>query len=70
MKHWELTDREMQVLNALVAAEGCAKKAGGALFVSHKTIDAHVERIKSKMGSATRVGMLLTWDRWKRQESA
>ena len=55
---WDLTDREMDVLE-LVAQDLTNKMIGSALFLAEDTIKTHLRRIYGKLGVSTRLGAVV-----------
>ena len=53
----ELTDRETEVAR-LVLAGRTHKEIGGQLFLSPKTVEHHVARVRSKLGARTRAELM------------
>jgi DNA-binding CsgD family transcriptional regulator len=55
----DLTPRETEVLELVLA--GCTNRAiAGALYVSEKTVEYHLDHIYTKIGARTRV-MAVVW---------
>ena len=53
-----LTEREVEVLR-LIARGNSIREMGDALYVSPKTVDAHIQHIYAKIGVSTRVAATL-----------
>lgn len=66
---WNLTDREAEVMDAMVE-HGCIKLASRALGIENKTVDVHLWRAGKKMPHRFRLLRLLAWDRWRRSAAA
>lgn len=60
---WGLTEREVQVLEAL-AEHGCSKLAGRALGINHKTVDTYVFRCMRAIKVRNRWQAVVAFDRW------
>lgn len=65
---WNLSPRELDVIEAAVAANGTAtaKVLGQTLGISPKTVDIHWSNLQNKMGALTRAEAMLMWDRQRR----
>ena len=57
-KKIELTDKEKAVLR-LICEDKSSKEIGRELFISGRTVEGHKQRIKSKIGKHTTVGIVL-----------
>ena len=57
-KKVELTDKEKAVLR-LICEDKSSKEIGSELFISGRTVEGHKQRIKSKIGTHTTVGIIL-----------
>jgi DNA-binding CsgD family transcriptional regulator len=55
-----LTEREREVL-ALVAEGRTNRDIASALFIEARTVDKHVEHIRTKLGSRSRAGAAAQW---------
>jgi len=66
---WNLTDRQCEVLAALVES-GCCKVAARRLNVTGKTVEVHMERIRAKMGLHHSLRAAVLFDRWQREARA
>jgi DNA-binding CsgD family transcriptional regulator len=55
-----LTEREREVL-ALVAEGRTNREIAAALFIEARTVDKHVEHIRTKLGSRSRAGAAAQW---------
>ena len=56
----ELTDREREIAE-LVAAGRSNKQVAAAVFLSEKTIEAHLSRVYSKLGVRSRTELAASW---------
>lgn len=65
MNPWNLTPREADVMDALIA-RGSYKAVSDSLGISKKTVEAHIGAAKKKMGSRSAIHHALQWDRWRR----
>ncbi len=62
---WNLSDREAEVLAALVK-HGSSKVVAKEFGLSHRTIEHHVSAAKFRMGVEHRTQAIIAWDRYKR----
>jgi DNA-binding CsgD family transcriptional regulator len=60
---WGLSQREGEVLMAILM-HGSAKVAARNLFISPRTVEAHVHRILPRMSVSTCMQAVVLWDRW------
>lgn len=65
-EEWGLTQRETEVMDAVVETGGVHKLVARRLGISARTIQAHINNIYDKAGC--RVGLLvaIAWDRHRR----
>jgi len=63
---WGLTQCEAKALDAVIEY-GMHKIAADRLCLSERTVQAHVQSAKRKMGSRDKLTHLIAWDRWRRQ---
>lgn len=61
---WNLSDREAEVMTAMVNSGGLAKVVAIDMCRSVKTIDTLYGRATQKMAARTRTQALLQFDRW------
>lgn len=54
----DLTDKEKAVLR-LICEDKSSKEIGNELFISSRTVEGHKQRIKTKIGTHTTVGIVL-----------
>jgi DNA-binding NarL/FixJ family response regulator len=67
---WRLTDRQAQVLDALVRL-GCNKMIARELGLKKPdTVSMTIFRACEKIGAANRVQAAVAWDRWQRAHRA
>lgn len=59
----DLTEREVEVLNAFCRSGFTAKTVGLALGISHRTVEVHMSRAIAKIGAENQLHALLMWDR-------
>jgi DNA-binding NarL/FixJ family response regulator len=64
---WELTSRQIEILQLMASEQLTAKEIGYRLGVSHKTVEVHVDRLLTRMGAKNRTHAVLMWDRAQRQ---
>ena len=69
MNPWGLTDREGEVLDALLE-HGTSKYAAKALGLSHRTVEAHLRNIIPKMPAGNKMKVVVLWDRWATAQRA
>lgn len=63
--YWHLTDREIQVIEAMMDVES-NKAIATMLRIEVKTVEQHMQNIRRKMGVHSKVGVALKWDRTQR----
>lgn len=63
---WNLTPRQVQVLDALIEEGEHSTGIAAQLGISSKAVDTHLTRCYGAMGARSRVDAALMWDRWKR----
>lgn len=64
---WQLSPREADVLDALIA-NGCAKRAAPKLGITLRTVDIHRGNAKRKLAAAGLTPYLIVWDRWRQSQ--
>jgi DNA-binding NarL/FixJ family response regulator len=62
---WKLSEAEKRALQAVIEA-GSNAGAASLLNVSLKTVEMQIRHASEKMGTDTRVHLLITWDRYMR----
>ena len=67
---WNLTERQVEVLDALVEEGEHSAGIAAHLGISSKAVDTHLTRSYEAMGARSRVDAALMWDRWKRGQGA
>lgn len=63
--YWHLTDREIQVIEAMMDVES-NKGIANMLRIELKTVEQHMQNIRRKMGVHSKVGVAIKWDRTQR----
>ncbi len=66
MKTLLITFRESQVLDALCDL-GQTNLVAERLGISHRTVEAHIQRMMRENGLPNRLTLALAWDRHKRK---
>ena len=63
--YWHLTDRAIQVIEAMMDVES-NKGIAKMLHIELKTVEQHMQNIRRKMDVHSKVGVALKWDRTQR----
>jgi DNA-binding NarL/FixJ family response regulator len=64
---WNLTPGETRALEAILHT-GSSGGAADVLRLNPSTVEEHTRNVKTKMGTATTLLAVVTYDRWKRSE--
>lgn len=65
MNPWGLTDRQSDVMDALVETGGCNKTIGRKLGVAAGTVENHTVEIYRRMDVHTRTKAAVVWALWR-----
>lgn len=65
---WNLTERQEQILSALVNNGGVSKRAADVVGGSVKNVLDTLYRARKTMQAKTPFEALLEWDRWERKQ--